>query len=190
MKSKTATNQDALHDAAIDALQGRSHAQALRVFVTTVVKQRKLLDALALPYLQQVADSPGEGGDVGVVALEQVFRSRKSGPAMSMQEVLELKPPPRSWGGWQLNKAGDLAYTAPQFFAGEYTWELERLRSTDAMLDLIMQVDSKIWATDACLAGLVRALNDIFDPQSGLVRGGETKFTQVYRAALRGLRGG
>jgi hypothetical protein len=82
--TKTTKLQDTLHDAAVDALRGRSHAQALRVFVTTLVKQRKLLDALALPYLQQVAaelkdknsNSPGDqtAGDTQLTLKVPVHR--------------------------------------------------------------------------------------------------------------------
>jgi hypothetical protein len=43
------------------------------------------------------------------------------------------------------------------------------------MLDIIMQIAKKAWASDHCLAGLVRALNAIFDPQANLCSFGADK---------------
>jgi hypothetical protein len=56
------------------------------------------------------------------------------------------------------------------------------------VLDTTMQVAGKGWVTNACLAGLVRALDDILHPQSTLCSCGTNKRlteTQI-RAWVRG----
>jgi hypothetical protein len=62
--------------------------------------------------------------------------------------------------------------TSPQ---GEYPIDVDRMRSSSAVLDLIMRVCKKDWATKACLAGLVHALNDVLQPQANLCSGGANK---------------
>jgi hypothetical protein len=75
-----------------------------------------------------------------------------------------------SWGGWRLESWGRPEDLCPggwhvvyrAYRGGDYPMELDRFRSSPVMLDGIMQVAGKSWATDACLAGLVTALGDIF----------------------------
>jgi hypothetical protein len=59
--------------------------------------------------------------------------------------------PAGEFGGWHIVYGGD----------GGYPMDMDRFRSSAVVLDGIMQVAKKAWATDACIAGLVRALNDI-----------------------------
>ena len=49
-----------------------------------------------------------------------------------------------------------------------YCFNLERIQTSAQMLDLIMQIASKTWATPQILGLLVIALNEAFSPQSCL----------------------
>ena len=72
---------------------------------------------------------------------------------------------------------------------GVYPIGLERSTRSARMFDTIMQVAGKVWATDACLAGLVRALNDIFHPQSTLCScGTDKRLTEKQIKTRRGRR--
>jgi hypothetical protein len=87
------------------------------------------------------------------------------------------------WGGWRLSGTC-LDYPMDRKYgSGSYGWDVRRLTSSSQMLDFIMQVDSKNWATDECLAGLVRALHDILNPQATLCSGGVDK--RVTEAEIR-----
>lgn len=72
------------------------------------------------------------------------------------------------WGGWSF----DGVFLD---FNGHYPVDMRYMTSSPKMLDLIMQVAGKKWADDACLAGLVRALDTIFYPQSCLCSCGRGK---------------
>jgi hypothetical protein len=84
------------------------------------------------------------------------------------------------WGGWTLDGVW-LEY--PAYVGGAYGIEVTDLRSSAPMLDVIMQVRGKNWADDACLAGLVRALDDILQPQAHLCSGGENKLMAPEKIA-------
>ena len=101
-------------------------------------------------------------------------------------EIDLTKPiPPRwrgSWGGWRL-------YDDHLEYGGRgYSFNLSNVTSSAAVLDKIMQIAGKTWATDECLAGLVRALDDIFHPQALLCScGGDKRITaRDARARLDG----
>jgi hypothetical protein len=53
-----------------------------------------------------------------------------------------------------------------------YPINLDRFTSSAAMLDTIMQVARKTWATPECVAGLVLALDYLLHPQATLCSGG------------------
>jgi len=96
--------------------------------------------------------------------------------------------PPRwnesKWNGWFRNGI-NLGYRA--YGVNAYWIDLE-ICSSARMLDIIMQVARKSWATDKCLAGLVHALDDIFQPQGRLCSCGIDKrlsLEQARRLALR-----
>ena len=96
-------------------------------------------------------------------------------------------PPPRKsdWGGWR-REGLELVY--PAYGTGVYPVALEGLNSSAVMLDLIMQVAKKNWATNTCLAGLVRALNDLLQPQAYLCSCGTNKTLppeQIRKMILR-----
>jgi hypothetical protein len=52
---------------------------------------------------------------------------------------------------------------------------LDRCRTSAEVADWIFQISSKTWATDAVLAGLVRALRTLLDPQATLCSFGEER---------------
>jgi hypothetical protein len=87
---------------------------------------------------------------------------------------LEILAPRRDWHGWTL-RGTVLSY--PAYANGNrYGFELTRFVSSARMLDIIMQVDGKTWATAHCLAGLIHALNDILRPQATLCSMGRDKW--------------
>jgi hypothetical protein len=115
----------------------------------------------------------------------------------TLGEFLAEGPPPvdRSrWGGWRLENWGErgdehghpggwhLVYSAYPG-GGRYPVELERFASSGNMLDMVMQVAGKRWVDDACLAGFVRALNDILAPQANLCTFGANKTMTRERIA-------
>lgn len=83
--------------------------------------------------------------------------------------------PPRwnenEWNGWKLE--GE--YLA---FDG-YVLELVACVQSSVALDYIIQVSRKTWATDACLTGLVRALDHVLNPQAHLCSCGGDKRISV-----------
>jgi hypothetical protein len=78
------------------------------------------------------------------------------------------------WGGWCL-EGFDLVYRDESGVEYEYPMDLECVHTSAEMLDIIMHVAGSSWATDTCLAGLVRALDDLFHPQANLCPGGAHK---------------
>lgn len=57
---------------------------------------------------------------------------------------------------------------------GKWTYEvdLDECGTSAAVLDWIVQVAGKIWATDEVVAGLVRKLDEVLDLQATLCSGG------------------
>jgi hypothetical protein len=97
------------------------------------------------------------------------------------------------WNGWRLEDWGKgvlggwhLVY--PAYAGGGYPIDIERFTTSAEMLDLVMQVARKGWATDVCLAGLVRALNDILQPQANLCTCGTDKTMTRKEIAARAAR--
>jgi hypothetical protein len=80
---------------------------------------------------------------------------------------------PERWGPWRLNR--NYTLNQPGRRESPYHIDLERFTSSAEMLDMIMQVAGKAWATDEVLAGLVRALSDTIDPQACLCSSGQSK---------------
>jgi len=76
---------------------------------------------------------------------------------------------PRPWHGWR-RKGRALIYGRD-----DYEVDLTTCTSSAEVLDWIAQISQKNWATAACLAGLVNALDDIFDLQSSLCGCGHDK---------------
>lgn len=87
----------------------------------------------------------------------------------------------KDWGGWVL----DADNTFLEFPAYNYFFDLCALTSSARMLDTIIQVSKKTWATDKCLAGLVRALDDLMGPQATLCScGNDTRLTETQIAGM------
>ena len=76
--------------------------------------------------------------------------------------------PRRDWGGWRYESG--TAVLALYDEAGRFLYEvdLERCDTSAALLDWIIQVSGKIFATDRVVAGLIRALDDLLNPQATL----------------------
>lgn len=100
--------------------------------------------------------------------------------------------PRHDWGPWVLDAAN---YTLERGDGGWFGYwiDLEACTSPGMVLDRIAQVAGKAWADDATLAGLVRALTDVLNPQHFLCSSGAEKHTtkehvrrQVQRADDRG----
>jgi len=89
----------------------------------------------------------------------------------------------RSVGGWVVDRK-HLSLT----FAGKGIWyqiDLERCRTSAEVLDWICQIGGKAWATDAIIAGLVRALNYFLHPQANLCSFGHERGPINIRRILR-----
>ncbi len=89
----------------------------------------------------------------------------------SLYRLSDLPEPERQWGGWKLDSERlVLEYPAYPDAAGEthYRINLGDCTSSAHVLDEIMQIAGKNWATDECLAGFVHAINDILEPQANL----------------------
>jgi hypothetical protein len=100
-----------------------------------------------------------------------------------MTEILtfaDYRPPTlaelsKRWGGWRLE---GLELLFPAYTGGCYPIDVQRFTSSAQMLDMIMQIAHKTWADDECLAGLVRALNELLQPQAHLCScGGDKRLT-------------
>jgi hypothetical protein len=86
---------------------------------------------------------------------------------------IEIRARQRDWNYWKL-RGTVLSYPAyPN--SSSYGIDLTRFVSSAKVLDIIMQVSGKTWATDKCIAGLVHAIDDILYPQSNLCSAGSDK---------------
>ena len=89
--------------------------------------------------------------------------------------------PHRDWGPWVLD-AGTLPVSLDHDF---YEVDLERCLTSAQVLDVVAQVAGKVWADDATLAGLVRALVDVLHPQAHLCSSGQSKQLTVAQVRTR-----
>ncbi len=76
-----------------------------------------------------------------------------------------------TWGPWRL-RCNALVCRPRGMGRYEYAVRLDDLTSSARVLDSVCQVARKTWATDKVLAGLVRALDQILEPQATLCGGG------------------
>jgi hypothetical protein len=95
----------------------------------------------------------------------------------------------KRWGGWRLEHRY-LAY--PAYVGGDYPINLDRFTSSAQVLDMIAQVSMKNWATPECVAGLIRAINDLLHLQGRLCGcGRDMRLTPALGCARpRGRDGG
>lgn len=89
------------------------------------------------------------------------------------------------WGGWTLQKSNYTLQLHDMHGNWRYEIDLERCLSSAQVLDWIMQVSMKQWATPQVVAGLVRALDEVLYPQANLCSGGGSKL--LTNARLREL---
>lgn len=88
---------------------------------------------------------------------------------------------PRQWGPWRLDPHLCVLYPSDPY---RYEIDLETCTSSAKVLDWICQIATKDWAgDDATLAGLVRALADVLNPQATLCGSGIDK--RMTKAAIR-----
>ena len=107
-----------------------------------------------------------------VSATPKVMRRR-------LNHLTEPNPPIGSgWGPWRLNTATLTIELHHQ--QRDYGVDLDRCRSAAEVLDWIAQVAQKTWASDAILAGLVRAVDDILHPQAHLCPSGQPGSVSGY----------
>ncbi len=90
-------------------------------------------------------------------------------PAKNAIELLNelrerLRNPPMRWGHWSFDAASAcLDHDDPS-----YEVRVFEMKHSANVLDVIMQVAAKTWATDATVADLVRALQATLHPQANL----------------------
>jgi hypothetical protein len=82
----------------------------------------------------------------------------------------------RGWNGWE-HCGTNLRYEA--YPPNHYEIDLADCTTSAKVLDWIIQIEGKAWADPMCLAGLIRAFNDILDPQTNLCSGGHGKVMTV-----------
>jgi hypothetical protein len=87
------------------------------------------------------------------------------------------------WGRWTFH-ADNVTLVHGDDDGHEYEVDIEECRTSAKALDLILQVSKKTWSTDADVANLLAALNDLIDPQATLCSFGEDKRIADVRALL------
>ena len=81
-----------------------------------------------------------------------------------VRQIEDQKLARRTWGNWKLTTTSlELLMQRPGSF---YAVDLERLNTSAEMLDTIIQVAKKKWATPEVVGCLVKAFQDIFEPQT------------------------
>lgn len=109
-------------------------------------------------------------------------RPLESGIMYNGGELLDSVSPPSEWGPWRLDTGSYVLYALRPY---RYEVDLEKCLTSAGVLDCIMQIAGKAWADDELLAGLIRALDDVLNPQSNLCPGGTSK--RITRARTREL---
>jgi hypothetical protein len=108
---------------------------------------------------------------------------------MSLSEVLASLPSveQRLEGElWRFDRKF-LTLTGPE--PAGYEIDLERFNTCASLLDIVMQVAKKTWATNEVLGSLVRSLDVLLDPQAVLCSCGHDKGPiDVRRVIERSLR--
>lgn len=97
---------------------------------------------------------------------------------LSAADIVDDAPDFGDWGPWRLN-ASTYVLDLPE----RYEVDLERCLDSAQVLDWVVQVAGKTWATPEVVAGLVRALDDVLYPQSTICGSGVGK--SLTAAAVR-----
>ena len=86
----------------------------------------------------------------------------------SIIEVLDRflnKPLPEQWGNWKLDRdRRAIFYDGPH----DYWFSLAQMNNSAEVLDWIVELHEKSWATPEDIGNLVAALDDIFDLQNNI----------------------
>lgn len=78
---------------------------------------------------------------------------------------MNTTPTPGDWGPWRLNPRVATLELRHDTGALRYEIDLERCLTTGQMLDWLMQIAGKRYATADMVAGLVHAFDDVVRPQ-------------------------
>ena len=89
-------------------------------------------------------------------------------PLLSIAEYVRRPRKPRRTHRWQLDSARGCLYLEDARGRELYWIDLARCQTSAQVLDWIVQVSHKLWATDPVLAGLVRALDQHLDLQASM----------------------
>jgi hypothetical protein len=86
----------------------------------------------------------------------------------SIIEILDRflsKPLPEQWGKWKLDRdRRAIYYDGPH----DYWFSLGQMNNSAEVLDWIVELHEKSWATPEDIGNLVAALDDIFDLQNNM----------------------
>ena len=77
------------------------------------------------------------------------------------------------WGPWQLTASRPAALEIVEGRGGGYWVNLEKCTTSAHVLDWIIQVSLKNWATPEVMYHLIRAIRDLLDPQATLCSRGQ-----------------
>lgn len=92
------------------------------------------------------------------------------------------------WRNWYLDPEEPPALVIrPYSDTNSHKYEVDLTDCTDPaeILDLVCQVAGKEWATDQVIAGLVRALDDVLNPQANICPDGD--YQEIARGTIRKL---
>lgn len=109
-------------------------------------------------------------------------------PFARVSEIRLRRAPRPSWGPWKLDPETFELYTDPASVGYSYAVDLETCTTSAEVLDWIFQINTKQWAPDdhgnaIIVAGLIRALRDLLDPQAHLCSSGLSK--RLTKANIR-----
>lgn len=91
------------------------------------------------------------------------------------------------WGNWHLNsRTLELIYRAG--YNQLYEIDLETITSSSQMLDWLLQIKGKAWASNQDITDLLQAFKELFDPQCYLCSFGEDKRIKDVRAHIQKVR--
>lgn len=93
-------------------------------------------------------------------------------------DLFDAVHPPDDWGPWELDTSTCVLRIAEPF---PYEVDLEQCTTSARVLDRIMQISHKTDTDDATIAGLIRALGDVLNPQANLCSFGASKHLTTTR---------
>ena len=94
-------------------------------------------------------------------------------PASNWEKPLDRDS---TWGDWEYQAWNHTLLYAPH----SYEVDLESCANSAQVLDWIVQIHSKTWATPSTVNDLIRALDDIFEIQASFCPGGLSRAIDSY----------